>query len=337
MNKFIPTECVDFPGYYLIPGYSNYACSEDGKIKLIRKTTDYRFKRATRFGQGPIKVPRLNNHGYFTVNVRSDSDIIFKTRSVHRLVCLAFYGLPEGDKNIVNHKDGNKQNNHYTNLEWCTYSLNNQHAYDSGIHGKNVPIKVWDILNDTINTFNSIAEFSRSIGNAETCIPRYWMYFDRVGLYLDRYCFKKLDDETPWPDKKLLLGHRIVLKNLKSGEEIIVNSYTAAGNIIGITYGAVKRSLLRHKQYFEKYWLAKFLFDETPWLNIDEYNALSSRIPKDIIFIDSKTKKITIASSILAMESIINISGYKLRVACNGSGILKDGSICKYLDHYLAE
>ena len=34
---------------------------------------------------------------------------------------------------IVNHIDGNKMNNHYTNLEWCNISMNTQHAYDNGL------------------------------------------------------------------------------------------------------------------------------------------------------------------------------------------------------------
>lgn len=35
---------------------------------------------------------------------------------------------------IVNHKDGNKLNNHYTNLERCTYDYNNYHARKNGLN-----------------------------------------------------------------------------------------------------------------------------------------------------------------------------------------------------------
>ncbi|MCC0783514.1 HNH endonuclease [Clostridioides sp. ES-S-0108-01] len=34
---------------------------------------------------------------------------------------------------IVNHIDGNKLNDNYTNLEWCNISINTQHAYDTGL------------------------------------------------------------------------------------------------------------------------------------------------------------------------------------------------------------
>jgi len=47
---------------------------------------------------------------------------------VHRLVGKAFLPNPK-QKPCINHKDGDRKNNHYQNLEWCTYSENNKHAY----------------------------------------------------------------------------------------------------------------------------------------------------------------------------------------------------------------
>lgn len=53
-------------------------------------------------------------------------------RRVHRLVALLFVDNPN-NYNEVNHIDGIKTNNHYTNLEWCTRSHNVQHAFDLGL------------------------------------------------------------------------------------------------------------------------------------------------------------------------------------------------------------
>ena len=55
-----------------------------------------------------------------------------KTLYIHRLVADLFCDKPSGC-NQVNHKDGNKKNNHYTNLEWVTAKENRQHAFDTGL------------------------------------------------------------------------------------------------------------------------------------------------------------------------------------------------------------
>lgn len=54
------------------------------------------------------------------------------SKAVHRLVAIAFIPNPN-NKPEVNHKDGNKQNNHYNNLEWSTRKENVNHSLKDGL------------------------------------------------------------------------------------------------------------------------------------------------------------------------------------------------------------
>lgn len=75
-------------------------------------------------------VTSLSNAGYLQVALWKNNK--GSTRHVHRLVALHF--LPKVDgKEFVNHIDGNKLNNHFSNLEWVTKSENSIHAIETGL------------------------------------------------------------------------------------------------------------------------------------------------------------------------------------------------------------
>ncbi len=66
--------------------------------------------------------------GYYRVKLSKEGEKKFI--SIHRLVAKHFVeGYKEGL--VVNHKDLNKTNNHYTNLEWITPKENTQHYFNN--------------------------------------------------------------------------------------------------------------------------------------------------------------------------------------------------------------
>lgn len=73
-------------------------------------------------------------HDYKRIRVWDVVDEIRRYRRVSRLVAQYYVENPKPlEYDIVNHKDGDKLNNCYTNLEWCNISINTQHAYDNGL------------------------------------------------------------------------------------------------------------------------------------------------------------------------------------------------------------
>lgn len=71
-------------------------------------------------------------YGYEKVGLNSDGNS--RQVHVHRLVAESFVSPERECQTHVNHIDGNKTNNHYSNLEWCTVSENNSHAIDTGLN-----------------------------------------------------------------------------------------------------------------------------------------------------------------------------------------------------------
>ena len=70
---------------------------------------------------------QLTKFGYKKVLLSKDG--LRKTYTVHRLVALTFIDNPF-NKKTVNHIDGNKTNNHLSNLEWATQSENVLHSFN---------------------------------------------------------------------------------------------------------------------------------------------------------------------------------------------------------------
>lgn len=70
-------------------------------------------------------IPQENEKGYLRVDLTEENGQR-KHKKVHRLVATAFIPNPE-NKPQVNHKDGNKSNNSFTNLEWVTDKENKIH------------------------------------------------------------------------------------------------------------------------------------------------------------------------------------------------------------------
>ena len=74
--------------------------------------------------KGWMQAP-IDSTGYyrFCIDYEGNTKAVF----VHRLIAEAFVANPNGYTQ-VNHKDENKRNNHYSNLEWCTPKYNSAYS-----------------------------------------------------------------------------------------------------------------------------------------------------------------------------------------------------------------
>ena len=96
--------------------YKGYILGSDGTV-FSKKTNRY------------LKQT-VNRHGYLVFKTWQNGRT--RNHQLHRELAKTFLANPE-NLPCVNHKDGDKLNNHISNLEWCSYSHNNSHAYETGL------------------------------------------------------------------------------------------------------------------------------------------------------------------------------------------------------------
>ena len=106
---FFPRDLYDLKPYYWI---SNYG-------RIINKYTMKEIKG------------EISNSGHRRVGLMTNSNRHLKLL-VHRLVAIYFVEGFNEDL-CVNHKDGNKLNNFYKNLEWTTIQENTIHAFKNNL------------------------------------------------------------------------------------------------------------------------------------------------------------------------------------------------------------
>jgi DNA-directed RNA polymerase specialized sigma24 family protein len=109
----------------------SYEVSSLGRVRsLDRVITKVRAGKPVRCrAAGRVLKQQLDRDGYYTVEIAGNR------RRVHRLVCEAFHGPPTTARPVTNHKNGQKVDNRFENLEWVSVSENTAHyVYELGGH-----------------------------------------------------------------------------------------------------------------------------------------------------------------------------------------------------------
>ena len=138
-----------------IKGHPGYSVSNEGEVIGMK---GYKLKGTP------------STSGYLGVFLCSPKPKV--RREIHKLVAEAFIPNPT-NKPCINHKDGNKINNHVDNLEWVTYSENQKHSWDNGLNKGPTKLSaetILEIIHSSLSNKEAALHYNISYGY--TCYLR---------------------------------------------------------------------------------------------------------------------------------------------------------------------
>lgn len=113
------------------PGFEGlYEVSNQGQVRGIDRYVRGSYGTTTFVAGQAISTPPRSKRKYTAASLQKEGRKY--TKSVHRLVALAFHPNPDNLPQ-VNHKDGIKTNNWAANLEWSSQIDNIHHAQATGL------------------------------------------------------------------------------------------------------------------------------------------------------------------------------------------------------------
>lgn len=161
-----------------------YQISNNGVLKSYDRYVAGKFG-SKRFQKGKVQRPEITRKGYirYTMSIKKGSSV---RKLAHVLVAQHFIDKVPG-KTQVNHKDGVKSNNVFTNLEWATGSENVKHAFETGLSTPNhnnkgkigslasssKKIQVSNCEGEILGVFDTIQYASKETGIHKGMISRY--------------------------------------------------------------------------------------------------------------------------------------------------------------------
>jgi hypothetical protein len=141
-----------------VVGYEDiYEVSDNGNIRTKADKITHTDRRGVRHWKQRVLYQKITSCGAHRVDLWKDGS--HKTLQVHRIVALAFLEKPYG-KDFINHIDGNRHNNNLINLEWCTSTENNNHAFDNGLMTSARKVILTNIISRESLEFRSMSKAS---------------------------------------------------------------------------------------------------------------------------------------------------------------------------------
>ena len=150
-----------------IPGYEGiYQASNFGRIRTAEgKTTYTKLHGQRKWTQRVLKPKACRDFNACGYRVSLWKDGKHKDFLVARLVCTTWHENLIDTKMTVNHKDGNRLNNHIDNIEWLSLGDNIRHGFANGLYKQNKTVLI-SVSDGEKLEFRSQSEASKFLGRS---------------------------------------------------------------------------------------------------------------------------------------------------------------------------
>lgn len=234
-----------------------YEVSSYGRVRSLDRYVMTK-NDSFRHYKGRVLIPIKDSKGYLFVQLGRKRHF-----AVHRLVGKMFVPNPRSLP-CINHIDECRDNNHYSNLEWCSHAYNN--SYGTRLHRITISLRknpnitspvlrldkqgnitkeyqcIIDTKKDGFDE-SAVSKCCRLYGRFHSHKGFIWVYkrdVDKIEAIVERFHKR---------NTKFLTSRSVMSVNIKSGERNIFKSLNAAHKCLGISVTQISkccRGILNH-------------------------------------------------------------------------------------------
>ena len=309
----VPYEVND--DFFYIPQYTRYVINAEG-VMLTAATG----REKTWHLVKPDHI-RNSKGGYYATRVvkeQGKNSVLLR----HRAICLTFKPITKASdlKLVVNHRDGVPGNDSPDNLEWSTYSENNQHAHDNGLTGnKNTAVLVKNLKDGVVTKYANVKEAAKALGYKTSSPIKYRLRHCQHTLFTDYLQFK-YDNGTDWPEidttkipQRCKVGDTMAYRNVLTGTVGTFHSYVEGSALTGVDKQTIMIHIRDNQVIPFKGYNFRYYSDDLVWpvhhkLNIKTYMKYPVNPPDAVILIDHSTGEEMFFESRNEVAKYLNIS-----------------------------
>lgn len=159
--------------------------TQKNKTEKFKTVINFNNYRISNFGRLQVKDGKewidakcyVDNQGYVHTTMRKKAGDVYivKSTRIHNLVMQHFIGTKKSGM-VINHLDGDKENNHINNLEYCTQGDNIRHAFATGLmcnkkgRKRSMPVAAINLEDKKTMVFKSQAACARALNTSTSTV-----------------------------------------------------------------------------------------------------------------------------------------------------------------------